>query len=54
MRQVLCIPFAWNHPAVDREILLKQDWIGHVDLAESGVFIDYYLLLILGGIPYQV
>ena len=52
--QVLSIPFAWKHPAVDQQRLLDQDWFGSVQPAQSGIFIDYYLLLILGGIPYQV
>ena len=51
---MLSIPFAWKHPAVDHQRLLDQDWFGSVQPAQSGIFIDYYLLLILGGIPYQV
>ena len=51
---VLCIPFAWTHPAVDSQSIVTQDWLGSVPLSSSGVFIDNYLLLIFGGIPYQV
>ncbi len=52
--QVLSIPFAWHHPAVRQDQLVTQDWWGSVQLEDSGIFTDYYLLIILGGIPYQV
>ena len=51
---VLSIPFAWTHPAVQQSQLLTQNWFGSVDSGKTGIFVDYYLLLILGGIPYQV
>ncbi|XP_046455618.1 high-affinity choline transporter 1-like [Daphnia pulex] len=50
---VLCIPFAWMHPAVNQEGLVNQDWLGYVEPSSSGIFVDNYLLLIFGGIPYQ-
>lgn len=51
--QVLCTPFAWMHPAVNREVLVTQDWFGRIETKSIGLFMDYYLLLIFGGIPYQ-
>ena len=53
-KKVLCIPFAWMHPAVNQKVLVNQDWLGYVEPSSSGIFIDNYLLLIFGGIPYQV
>lgn len=52
--QVLSIPFAWKHPSVNQEKLETQDWLGTVQSSESGEFLDNYMLLIFGGIPYQV
>ncbi|CAG0886997.1 unnamed protein product [Darwinula stevensoni] len=48
----LCIPFAWMHEAVGDPA--SQDWIGTVDTKFIGVYIDSGLLLIFGGIPWQV
>jgi len=42
------------HPAVNQEVLVNQDWLGYVEPSSSGIFVDNYLLLIFGGIPYQV
>ena len=42
------------HPAVNQEALINQDWLGYVAPSSSGIFVDNYLLLIFGGIPYQV
>ncbi|XP_076044119.1 choline transporter isoform X2 [Oratosquilla oratoria] len=50
----LCIPFAWNHPAVGEVIDSQQDWIGEVPSNQWGLYADYCLLLIFGGIPWQV
>ena len=52
--QVLSIPFAWKHSSVNEEQLVTQDWLGSVKGSESGEFLDNYMLLIFGGIPYQV
>ena len=42
------------HPAVNQKVLVTQDWLGYVEPSSSGIFVDNYLLLIFGGIPYQV
>ncbi|KAK4290189.1 hypothetical protein Pmani_036896 [Petrolisthes manimaculis] len=52
--QWLCIPFAWNHPAVGDVISQEKDWIGEVPKDQMGLYFDYCLLLIFGGIPWQV
>ncbi|XP_043211527.1 high-affinity choline transporter 1-like isoform X1 [Amphibalanus amphitrite] len=49
----LCIPFAWNHEAVGKVEPEDMDWIGSVD-GKWGYYFDYSLLLIFGGIPWQV
>nr|KAG5713909.1 hypothetical protein BaRGS_024536 [Batillaria attramentaria] len=46
------IPFAMTHEAA--KSLDTTSWIGSVDKAFIGSFIDFYLLLIFGGIPWQV
>ncbi|XP_050719785.1 high-affinity choline transporter 1-like isoform X1 [Eriocheir sinensis] len=50
----LCIPFAWNHPAVGDVINTDKDWIGAVPTKQLGLYFDYCLLLVFGGIPWQV
>ncbi|KAB7497316.1 High-affinity choline transporter 1 [Armadillidium nasatum] len=50
----LCIPFAWTHPAVGNVLDTEKDWIGSVPNADLGLYFDYCLLLIFGGIPWQV
>lgn len=52
--QVFCIPFVWTHPAINHEAFSQIDWIGTVPLRSIGSYIDIYLLLILGGVPWQV
>lgn len=50
----LCIPFAWNHPAVGNVLEMEEDWIGEVPPEQFGLYFDYCLLLVFGGIPWQV
>lgn len=51
---VLSIPYAWNHPSVNQEQLVQQDWIGSLNSSESGLFVDNYMLLIFGLFPASV
>ena len=53
--QWISIPFAFTHDAVG-DILVDstKNWVKSVDGASAGVYIDSYLLLIFGGIPWQV
>ena len=51
---VLCIPFVWTNEAIDYETLSNIDWVGKVETIGIGAYIDFYLLVILGGIPWQV
>ena len=57
MFQWVCIPFAWVHPAVE-EIKMTdwtEEWFGEIG---GGwwycYYMDYFLLLTFGGIPWQV
>lgn len=52
--QWLCIPFAWMNDNVMPLASQDIDWIGYVPPAKYGHYLDYGLLLILGGIPWQV
>ncbi|CAK9796675.1 High-affinity choline transporter 1 [Anthophora quadrimaculata] len=50
----MCIPFAWANPKVQSLQSMDVDWIGEVKSGEYWSYIDYGLLLIFGGIPWQV
>ncbi|XP_046391877.1 high-affinity choline transporter 1 isoform X2 [Ischnura elegans] len=50
----MCIPFAWANEKVGSLSDQDVDWIGHVETSELGYYVDYGLLLIFGGIPWQV
>ena len=52
--QVFCIPFVWTHPSVSSEPMSEIDWVGTVPVASMASYIDVYLLVIFGGIPWQV
>nr|KAG5700863.1 hypothetical protein BaRGS_012270 [Batillaria attramentaria] len=47
------LPFAMKHEAAG-SILESTHWLGTLDTASIGTFVDLYLLLIFGGIPWQV
>ena len=48
---VLSIPFAANHETV--QPLDSVDWFGTLPVENIGSYVDSYLLLIFGGIPWQ-
>ncbi|KAL2737830.1 high-affinity choline transporter 1 [Vespula squamosa] len=50
----MCIPFAWANPKVESLSSMEVDWIGEVKPEEYFYYVDYGLLLIFGGIPWQV
>ncbi|XP_059217575.1 high-affinity choline transporter 1 [Stomoxys calcitrans] len=50
----MCIPFAWANDHVKSLSSMDVDWIGHVEPEQRWFYIDYGLLLIFGGIPWQV
>lgn len=52
----LAVPFAMTHPAMEgRSIITKPvKWLGHIEPKAAGSWIDSALLLIFGGIPWQV
>lgn len=50
----MCIPFAWANDHVKPLSSMEVDWIGSVDPNYYWFYADYGLLLIFGGIPWQV
>ncbi|XP_078494547.1 high-affinity choline transporter 1-like isoform X2 [Ciona intestinalis] len=53
----LSIPFAFTHPAVSdiaTTAYHSPNWLGTWDISTTGLWIDSALLLIFGGIPWQV
>ncbi|KAL5015962.1 hypothetical protein ScPMuIL_005551 [Solemya velum] len=51
----LSFPFAINHDAVhDIKVNATENWVKSLDAEYVGLYVDAYLLLILGGIPWQV
>ncbi|XP_041362801.1 high-affinity choline transporter 1-like [Gigantopelta aegis] len=49
------IPFAFTHEAVSPiTVNATENWIGTLETDAVGTYIDTYLLLIFGGIPWQV
>ncbi|XP_044018414.1 high-affinity choline transporter 1 [Aphidius gifuensis] len=50
----LCIPFAWMNTKVHPLNSLEIDWIGTIQPKEYWTYIDNALLLIFGGIPWQI
>lgn len=50
----MCIPFAWTNEHVTSLTSMDVDWIGEVKDEEFWFYLDYGLLLVFGGIPWQV
>lgn len=50
----MCIPFAWTNEHVESLSSMDVDWIGKVESKDYWYYLDYGLLLIFGGIPWQV
>lgn len=50
----LCIPFSLVNPAVKSMSSDYHDWFGDLPGYQVGQYIDYGLLLVLGGVPWQV
>ncbi|CAB3226841.1 unnamed protein product [Arctia plantaginis] len=50
----MCIPFAWANEHVKPLSSMEVDWIGKVEPEYYWFYLDYGLLLIFGGIPWQV
>lgn len=44
----------WNHEAIDHGLMPQTDWLGSLPLSSLGTYIDSYLLMIFGGVPWQV
>lgn len=52
--KILSIPFALTNPAVDNVLENKDKWLGTVETIDIAMYIDLMLVLIFGGIPWQV
>lgn len=50
----MCIPFAWTNPHVKSLSGMEVDWIGEIGEKKFWFYCDYGLLLVFGGIPWQV
>ncbi|OQR78985.1 high-affinity choline transporter 1-like [Tropilaelaps mercedesae] len=50
----VCIPFCIHNKAVGPLTYPATDWVGTVNYQDFGVWLDCGLLLVLGGIPWQV
>ncbi|KAG1667128.1 High-affinity choline transporter 1 [Nymphon striatum] len=50
----ICIPFSICHPAVKTLDPFETEWIGTVEPKFISSYIDAFLLLMLGGVPWQV
>jgi len=51
---VICIPWAWSHPAVGEIDPYAEGWFGEVTEGWGWYYVDFMLLLTFGGIPWQV
>ena len=53
--QWICIPFAMTNEVVENITLNSTtQWVRTVDGAGAGVYADSFLLLVFGGVPWQV
>ncbi|XP_022780106.1 high-affinity choline transporter 1-like [Stylophora pistillata] len=50
----LSIPFAMTHKAVTSITEDSSKWVGEIPTDQIGVWLDYAMLLICGGLPWQV
>ncbi|XP_055356462.1 high-affinity choline transporter 1-like isoform X2 [Paramacrobiotus metropolitanus] len=49
----ICVPFALTHEKVIPISSSKAQWLGTLTGRYAGVYIDTYMVLLLGGIPWQ-
>jgi high affinity choline transporter 7 len=52
--QLLSVPFAYQNEAVSKNALSSSNWAGTLESADVGEWLDTLLLLMFGGIPWQV
>ena len=50
----LAVPFALKHEGVGSIVATWPEWRGHIDRSHLVEWIDSMLLLVFGGIPWQV
>ena len=55
--QCVVVPFAYKSDLIDQNWQFpgeQRKWLGTIDSAVIGKYVDDYLLLICGGVPWQV
>ena len=50
----IAVPFAMQHKSVGDIVTTWREWRGHLDKSQMVEWTDNMLLLIFGGIPWQV
>ncbi|XP_047134601.1 high-affinity choline transporter 1 [Hydra vulgaris] len=50
----ITVPFAMTHAQVHKLANTRNQWIGNIESRNLGVWLDSALLLVFGGIPWQV
>jgi len=52
----VAVPFALWHPAMEGKSIVSRPigWFGTLKTSELGVWMDAALLIVFGGIPWQV
>lgn len=50
----MCIPFAISHVAVKNVWETRDEWLGEIKPIDYALYVDLMLVLIFGGIPWQV
>lgn len=43
------VPYVYNNQTLDTDV----GWLGYMDAASTGLYIDTFLLMMLGGVPWQ-
>lgn len=51
---MLAIPFAYTNENVGEISATKSEWMGTIASDDYGLYTDLFLVLIFGGIPWQV
>lgn len=52
--QSICVPFCLLSPFVGKVGPPDNDWVGAITVTDSTQLLDIFLMVVLGGIPWQV
>ncbi|CAH3022734.1 unnamed protein product, partial [Porites evermanni] len=50
----ISVPFAMTNPAVSSISVDSKEWVGELSVEQLGPWMDYALLLMFGGMPWQI